>query len=54
MNEVTAQVILTLAFLLFALVFVLLDKEQLAIGLVGAVAGQGASAAVRTATNGKK
>ena len=37
-----------------AIVFVVLGEEQLAIALIGAVAGQGAAVGVHSATNGKK
>lgn len=53
MSQSTAQIILTLILLFGAIVFVLLGEHQLAIALVGAIAGQGASAGVRSAVNGK-
>jgi len=54
MRDSTAQIVLTLILLFGAVVFVLLDSQQLAVALVGAIAGQGASAGVRSAVNGKK
>lgn len=51
-SEATAQVLLTLLFLTGAIVFVLLGVNELAVGLVGAIAGQGATVAVRRGTNG--
>lgn len=45
---------LTLILLAGAVLFVLLDQDELAIALVGAVAGQGAAVGVQTATNGKE
>jgi hypothetical protein len=48
----TAQVLLAAMLLASAIVFVLLGQQELAIGLVGAVAGQGAGAGVRSAYNG--
>ena len=54
MNERTAQIVLTLILLAGAIIFVLIDSQQLAIALVGAVLGQGASTGIRTAVNGKK
>jgi hypothetical protein len=53
MTVATAQVLLTALFLVGAIVFVLLGEDQLAIGLIGALAGQGASVGVSTAVNGK-
>lgn len=52
MNQATAQIVLTLILLAGAVIFVILDHDQLAVGLVGAVIGQGASTGVRTAING--
>ena len=52
MSNTTAQIILTLILLFGAIVFVLLDQQPLAVALVGAIAGQGASAGLRSATNG--
>ena len=54
MSQTTGQIILTLILLFGAITFVLLDEQQLAIALVGAIAGQGASAGVRSAVNGAK
>ncbi len=53
MGNETAQILLTLILLAGAIVFVLLQENELAIALVGAVAGQGAAVGVHTATNGK-
>lgn len=52
MPEPVAQIVLTLILLVGAVVFVLLDEDELAIALVGAVAGQGAAVGVRHAANG--
>ena len=52
MSNALAQIVLTLILLCGAIVFVLLEQQQLAVALVGAIAGQGASAGVRSATNG--
>lgn len=52
MTQTTAQVLLTVILLAGAVIFVLLGETNLAIGLVGALAGQGASAGVRSAVNG--
>ena len=54
MSNTTAQIILTLILLFGAIVFVLLDQQPLAVALVGAIAGQGASTGLRSATNGVK
>jgi len=53
-TQATAQVLLTALFLASAIVFVLLGENQLAIGLIGACAGQGVSVGVRSAVNGAK
>lgn len=53
MNQTTAQILLTVILLVGAIVFVLLGEKQLAIALVGAVAGQGAAVGVHVAANGK-
>lgn len=53
MTQTQAQIVLTLILLAGAIVFVLLDSQQLAVALVGAIAGQGASAGVRSAVNGR-
>lgn len=53
MSQTTAQIILTLILLAGAIIFVVLDQQQLAVALVGAIAGQGASAGVRSAVNGR-
>jgi len=52
MSNALAQIILTLILLCGAIVFVLLGEHELAIALVGAVAGQGASVGLRQAQNG--
>jgi hypothetical protein len=52
MSQSYAQICLTSLLLLAAFGFVLLDQQNLAVALIGAVAGQGASVAVRTAANG--
>jgi len=49
-----AQILLTLILLAGAIIFVVLDQQSLAVALVGAIAGQGASAGVRSAVNGAK
>lgn len=54
MSQTTAQIILTLILLAGAIIFVLLDEQPLAVALVGAIAGQGASNGVRAAVNGTK
>lgn len=54
MTQATAQVLLTLILLVGAVVFVLLGEDALAVGLVGAIAGQGASTGLRSAVNGVK
>lgn len=54
MTQTTAQVLLTTLFLVGAVIFVILGADQLAIGLIGAICGQGASAGVRSAVNGTK
>jgi hypothetical protein len=51
-TQATAQVLLTTLFLVGAVVFVLLGQDSLAVGLVGAIAGQGAAVGVRSAVNG--
>jgi hypothetical protein len=51
-NQAQAQIVLTLILLAGAFGFVLLEQTELAIALVGAVAGQGASVGVRSAANG--
>ena len=51
-TQATAQVLLTTLFLVGAIIFVLLQQTELAVGLVGAIAGQGATVAVQTAVNG--
>jgi len=51
-SHALAQIILTLILLCGAVVFVLLDQQELAVALVGAVAGQGAAVGVSTALNG--
>ncbi len=53
MSEATGQIVLTLVLLVGSIIFVLLDEHELAIALVGAVAGQGAAVGVRHAANGK-
>jgi hypothetical protein len=53
MTSAKAQIVLTLILLLGAIVFVLLNQQELAVALVGAVAGQGAAVGVASATNGK-
>ena len=53
MTPAKAQIVLTLILLLGAIVFVLLNQQELAVALVGAVAGQGAAVGVASATNGK-
>ena len=53
MSQTTAQIVLTLILLFGAIVFVLIGSDQLAVALVGAIAGQGASGVVRSAVNGK-
>lgn len=52
MSQTTAQIVLTLILLAGAIAFVLLEQQQLAVALVGAIAGQGASGVVRSAVNG--
>ena len=52
MTTATAQVLLTTLFLVGAIIFVLLGEDALAVGLVGAIAGQGAAVGVQTVTNG--
>lgn len=52
MTQTTAQILLTLILLAGAIIFVLLDSQQLSVALVGAIAGQGASAGIRSAVNG--
>jgi hypothetical protein len=52
-TQTTAQVLLTSLFLFGAVVFVLLGENALAVGLVGAIAGQGAAVGVSTVANGK-
>jgi hypothetical protein len=53
MSQALAQIILTMVFLGAAVAFVLLEEDELAIGLVGAVLGQGVSVTINTAVNGK-
>lgn len=53
-SQTTAQIVLTLILLGGAIVFVLLDQQSLAVALVGAIAGQGASNGVRSVVNGAK
>jgi hypothetical protein len=53
-TQATAQVILTALFLIGAMVFVLLGANDLALGLIGAICGQGVSVGVRSAVNGKE
>jgi hypothetical protein len=53
MSQALAQIILTTVFLTAALGFVLFGEQGIAIGLVGAVLGQGISVTVNTAINGK-
>lgn len=52
MSSAAAQLTLTFMLLAFALVFALIGLSELAVGLVGAVLGQGASVGIRAA-NGK-
>lgn len=52
MTQVYAQIYLTLILLAGAITFTLLGSDQLAVALVGAVAGQGAAVGVRSAVNG--
>lgn len=52
MTSTSAQVWLAALFLGGAVLFVLLEETQLAVALIGALAGQGAGAGVRSATNG--
>lgn len=54
MSQTTAQIVLTLILLAGAIIFTLLDSQQLAVALVGAIAGQGAAVGVRSAVNGAK
>lgn len=51
-TQATAQVVLTTLFLTGAILFVLLGQDSLAVGLVGAIAGQGATVGVSRAVNG--
>jgi hypothetical protein len=53
MSPAVAQIMLTLILLVGAVVFILLDEHELAIALVGAVAGQGATIGVQNVSNGK-
>jgi len=53
-SQATAQIVLTLILLAGAIIFVVLDQDPLAVALVGAIAGQGASAGIRSAVNGGK
>jgi hypothetical protein len=53
MSQALAQIILTMVFLGAAVAFVLLKQDALAIGLVGAVLGQGVSVTINTAVNGR-
>jgi hypothetical protein len=52
-SEAVAQILLTLILIAAAIIFVLLNEDELAIALVGAVAGQGAAVGVRRAANGQ-
>jgi hypothetical protein len=52
MTQTEAQVLLTSILLVGAIVFVLLGTHQLAVALVGAIAGQGAAVSVSRAANG--
>ena len=52
MTQATAQVLLTAIFLVGAIIFVLLGQTSLAVGLIGAIAGQGATVGVSKAVNG--
>ncbi len=52
MTQTTAQVLLTAIFMAGAIVFVVLGSDQLAVALVGAIAGQGAAVVVAKTTNG--
>jgi p-aminobenzoyl-glutamate transporter AbgT len=52
MSQATAQVLLTSLFLLGAIIFVVLGQDALAVGLVGAIAGQSATVGVNLAVNG--
>ena len=47
-----AQIMLTLILLAGAVLFVVLEEQELAIALVGAVAGQGAAVGIGKAANG--
>lgn len=51
-SQAEAQIVLTVILLVGAMIFVLFDENELAIALVGAVAGQGAAVGVQAATNG--
>ena len=53
MSQALAQIILTLILLAGAVLFVLLEQQELAVALVGGVAGQGAAVGVSSAVNGK-
>lgn len=53
-SQAEAQIVLTLILLAGAVAFLLLKADELAIALVGAVAGQGAAVGVSTVTNGKE
>lgn len=52
MSQATAQIVLTFILLVGAIIFVLLDSQQLAVALVGAIAGQGAGLSIQKAVNG--
>jgi hypothetical protein len=54
MTQATAQIFLSLLFLGAALAFVLVNEDEIAIALVGAVLGQGVSISITTAVNGKE
>jgi len=54
MSQALAQITLTLVFLAGAVVFVLLEQQELAVALVGAIAGQGATISTQAVVNGKK
>lgn len=52
MTSAGAQVTLSAMFLVAALLFSLLGYQEMAVGLIGALCGQGASTGVSAATNG--
>ena len=52
--QALAQILLTLILLTGAIIFQLIDATQLAVALVGAIAGQGAAIGVQTVANGTK